>query len=224
MILSILESSWRLTWQPTVLALTAASTIGFAVLSAALGADQGFWVLPQTAMGWLAVAVVVRFWTGLCVVATALQMLRTDWRVGRVYWVPAPIAFEAGFVAMATTIPILACIVFLIVPGVLLAVRWSQTVVSILDGRSDWFDAVGDSWALTRGSTWPILAIWLVVGFALGVAGWLSQALAEIVAAASGWTWVSSGLVYGVRIVSSAFGSCMLAAVYYELVPDPHDP
>jgi hypothetical protein len=223
MIRASLEAAWGLTSQRPVLALSAAATVGLQLLSWWLGADEGFWLLPMTSMQWLAAGLVGRFWLDLCVMATGLQVLRTGWRVDRVYWVPATTAFQAGFIAMAITIPIFAGLLFLVLPGLVMAIRWSQSVMSILDGRSDWFESVGDSWAITSGSTIPILVLWVIVGLCLAVATWLSIVASEMLLAASGVDWMVSVLLLAVRIVANAFGLSLLAAIYFQLVPDPDD-
>src|SRR5262245_3967986 len=109
---------------PSVLVPSATATIGSAVAFRALGAEQSFWVLTPGPMLLLTLVVIARFYLGLCVSATSLAIARANGRWRPTSWVAPTTAFEVGFVAICLALPILAGLLFLVVPGVWLALRW----------------------------------------------------------------------------------------------------
>jgi hypothetical protein len=157
---------------------------------------------------WLMVLVAVaRFWLGLCVMSTALALMRGGRSAGRLAWVPATTAFEAGTVSLVLALPTLACLLFLIVPGVIVALRWSQAILLVLDGQARWFDSAEESVTLTWGHRLDILLLWVILALVyLGVAG-----LAPYVPDAVDWA---------LRAGTSAFSLTMLAAVYRQLIDE----
>ena len=63
--------------------------------------------------------------------------------------------------------------ILLIVPGIILLVRWSAASGFLLGERKGIVDSLGASWNATRGSSWPIFGAALVLIIALGVIGFL---------------------------------------------------
>jgi hypothetical protein len=177
LVIRVLQTAVRVFWRPQVLALTAASVLGGHLAFSALGAERGFWNLPLPAMALLVLVVAAQGWIGLCVSATALALARSTrarFEIGppAIVWVPATTAFEAGVVSLALALPTLACLLFLIVPGVVLALRWSQSMMLIVDGRTAWFESAGESATLTHGRRLDILLLWsLLAALFVGVAG-----------------------------------------------------
>jgi len=177
LVVRVLDTASRVFWRPQVLALSAASVIGGHLAFAALGAERGFWNLPSPTMVLLVLVVIAQGWIGLCVSATALALARSQHAPFAgddrpIVWVPATTAFEAGFVSLALALPTLACLLFLIVPGLVLALRWSQTMMLIVDGRTTWFEAAEESALITHGRRLDILLIWsLLAALFVGVAG-----------------------------------------------------
>ncbi|HEX5217336.1 MAG TPA: hypothetical protein VFV98_17870, partial [Vicinamibacterales bacterium] len=150
-ILPVFAAAWRCTWKPAVLAPSAVATTGSTLVFRALDAEHGFWILPQRVMVPLALVVIVRFWLGLCVTATVLAILRANGRWRPTQWVAPTIAFEVGLVAICLTVPILAAVLFFIVPGLWLAIRWSQAVFLLLDRRAAWFESAEASGLVVQG-------------------------------------------------------------------------
>jgi hypothetical protein len=203
-ILPVFAAAWRCTWKPAVLVPSAAATIGSALAFRALDAEHGFWVLPQRTMAWLALVVIARFWLGLCVTATVLAILRANGRWRPTQWVAPAIAFEVGFVAICLAVPILAALLFFIVPGVWLAIRWSQAVFLLLDRRAAWFESAEASGLVVQDRYLRVLAVWLIVG----AANYALQAAEPFAPAA---------LVWGVRVFADTYNLAVLAALYHAL-------
>jgi len=183
---------------------SAVATIGSALAFRALNAEHGFWMLPQPTMAALALVVIARFWLGLCVTATILAILRANGRWRPTQWVAPTIAFEVGLVAICLAVPILAALLFFIVPGVWLAIRWSQAVFLLLDQRAAWFESAEASGLVVEGRYLRVLAVWLIAG----VANYALEAAEPFAPAA---------LVWGVRVFADAYNLAVLAALYHTL-------
>ena len=115
---------------------------------------------------------------------------------------------------------ILLGFVFLIVPGLILMVRWSAAFALVLSEDESAGDALGASWEITRGNFWPIFAALLVglvplvvfvvlVGAGLGFSGWTADATVEAVLAGVAANFI--GTLY------SAFSTAVGVAVYWML-------
>jgi len=217
---SVFTTAWQAVWYPSVILPSAAAALGAHFAFQALDAGEGFWLLPQATMPWVAVVVCAQFWIGLCVTATAVQILRSGGRLRSIYWVPATVAFQAGLVSTGLALAILLGFLFLVIPGVVLALRWSQATVLILDGRAEWFESAGQSEVIAYGHKLEILFIFSIVGLAFTVLGWLSWISNDISLAISGSLLVPEIIGAAVRVVTSAFGFVIVAAVYCELTPD----
>jgi len=78
--------------------------------------------------------------------------------------------FPAFFVlGLVTGLGILVGLVLLIVPGIVLIVRWSIAVPAVISGEQGTMDSVAYSWRQTEGKYWSILATFLVL-YAPGLA------------------------------------------------------
>ena len=196
----------------------AATVVSFAAFRA-LDTDRGFWSLPWSSMQLVALIVVAKFWVSMTITATALRVMRRGFVAAPIYWAPATTTFQIAFVTLGLTIPILAFALFLIVPGVWLALRWSQAALLILDEKADWFESAEMSADLTAGRKLDILVVWLLTGVALAAVGLVEWALT------SPWTSGDPTRLEALaslapRIVGDALGLVMPAAIYHELEPD----
>jgi hypothetical protein len=217
---SVFTSVWQTVWYPSVILPSTVASLGALFAFKALGVGEGFWVLPQSTMPWVVVVLGAQFWAGLCVTATAVQILRSDGRLRSIYWVPATVAFQAALVSMGLTLAILVGFMFLVIPGLLLSLRWSQAMLLILDGRAEWFESAGQSEVIVYGHKLEILFIWVLVGHGFAVFGWLSLVSTDI-SLAIGASWlVPEVIAAAFRVAIHAFGFVVVAAVYHELTPD----
>lgn len=204
-------------WRSSVLAPSAAATVGAHLAYSVIGAGAGFWTLEPGKMWLIAAVVVARFWVGLSVSATALDLLRARgrWRPFRV--VTASVVLQAGVVGVALALPVLAATVFLIVPGVILALRWSQAAMLIIDGHSSWFASAEDSARLVYGRRLEILSIWLIIGGGLVVVAWLQQAATGLAGAVHAHPLAAQSTTLLVKIAVDAFSLVLVGATYHEL-------
>jgi hypothetical protein len=127
------------------------------------------------------------------------------------------VALQAGVVGAVLALPVLAAALFLIVPGVILAIRWSQTAMLIVDGQKSWFSAAEDSAHLVNGRRLEILSIWLIVAGVMVVVAWLQDAAVGLSAAVSLPGAVLHVVTLLVKIPVDAFSLVLVAATYYEL-------
>jgi hypothetical protein len=105
---------------------------------------------------------------------------------------------------------ILLGLVLLVVPGVLLAVRWAMSVPILIAEETGIVEALRRSWAETAGLFWPILVALLVIYPPMFVVGaafeWLRQTGSDPT-----WTIVAQNLVLYFCL---AAGWCAAVAAY----------
>jgi hypothetical protein len=91
--------------------------------------------------------------------------------------------------------------ILLIVPGVILMVRWSAASGYVIGRREGVIDSLGASWDATRGHSWPIffaaLLMFLAMIIAGGIVGGLFGAIGELPGAvASAFLEAAAGAVF----------------------------
>jgi hypothetical protein len=217
MIGRVFEATWKTGRFPSVWLPCAVGTLGSHWAFGALHAERGFWSQTLSAMACLAVVLAVRFWLDLSTTQTAMAVLRAHGRWRPTRWTPVTVAVEAGLVSMALAVPILAGLVFLIVPGIIVALRWSQAAFLILDDRAHWFDAASESEGLTAGRRWPVLVVWLVAGGVMASTEWLTASLGAAGDALFGTPLWSTTVTSLATVAADVFGLVVLAALYIEL-------
>jgi hypothetical protein len=213
----VLVGTWKAARYPSVWWPCVAGALGAHWAFAAIHADRGFWQLPQSTMVVVALIVIAQFMLDLATTATAVAVLRARGRWRPTSWTPLTVAFEAGVVSIALAVPILAGLVFLIVPGVIVALRWSQALFLILDGRAHWFEAARESEELTAGRQLPVLLVWLATGVMVALAAWLAStvgAAGDALARTSTW---SAALILVGQVAADVFSLVVLASLYVEL-------
>jgi hypothetical protein len=169
------------------IALTIQAGGGLAIDSGLLAGDAA----NAANLALSAAATVLQFW----VVRTLLQDLG--------HALPDRPRFPAFFVMMlATTIGVLVGCVALVVPGIILMVRWSIASPLVIGSGRPIFDAIGESWRATKKSFWAIFAVFaLVYGAAALVA--MAGAAVEFGLRTDplvGLTLLNLGLVGGVTV------------------------
>lgn len=217
MVSRTLEAAWAVAWRREILAPSAVGTAASFFIFRWIGTDAGIAALPVPALWALGLAVCARFWLGLSVSMTAVDILRADRRWLPFYAVSPARALQAAVISCTLALPVLAGAVFFLIPGVFLALRWSQTLMLIADARASWFDAAEASVDLVHGQKLDILAIWLIVGCALALATWFDAVVASMVSATGAPLVVSVALSLVLRVGADAFSLALVGATYYEL-------
>jgi hypothetical protein len=203
---AVVASAWVAARRPAVFVPLVLAVVGSHLAYRALGVERGFWHLPQSSMPLVAVIVVARFWVTVSVLTTALAAQREPRQQRGFLWALPTTAFQAGVVSLGLAVPMLACLLFLIVPGIWLALRWSQATMLILDSQADWFDAADASADLVRGRYLEILALLTGVGCALALAEWVMVQPGAHIA-----------IKWSLRAAASTGSSAIVAALYFEL-------
>ena len=95
-------------------------------------------------------------------------------------------------------------IVLLVVPGIILAVRWAVVLPLVIEGKIPAMDTFGESWSLTRGRGWSIFgaAVILVIGM------WI---VAAIIA---GFAFATGGLFATGAVIAGAISETFFSAVF----------
>lgn len=212
-----LEAAWAVAWRREILAPSALGTVASFFIYRWIGTDAGVANLSVPALWALGLAVSARFWLGLSISMTAVDILRSNRQWLPFYAVSPARALQAAMITLCLALPILAGAVFFIVPGVFLALRWSQTLMLIADEQAQWFGAAEASADLVHGQKLDIFAIWLIVGGALVLATWIDGVVASMVSATGLPTLVSTTLSVLLRIGADAFSLALVGATYYEV-------
>jgi hypothetical protein len=117
--------------------------------------------------------------------------------------------------SILSTLGLILGFILLIVPGIILMVRWSAASGYLIGGREGIIDALGASWRATEGKSWPIFGAGLVLLVILIVAGGAIGAMGGI---------IDIPAVIGViSAAAEAFGSAVMVAfgvAIYALVRD----
>jgi hypothetical protein len=104
-------------------------------------------------------------------------------------------------------------IVALIIPGIILALRWSVVAQAAAIDRQGWLPALRRSGELTRGNYWHILGLLLITGLLAGAVTLAAGALP--LGSTSGAASVAVGIV--ARTITASFSALTLAFLYFDL-------
>ena len=125
---------------------------------------------------------------------------------------PYGLVFAVG---LLSGLGILFGLIFLVIPGLMLAVRWFVAVPAIFGNASGASNALDESWKLVKPNFWPMLGVMLIYVFiALG-----PTILVEILIANGGFWESNSKLIHVAMNVESGAGLVIgwyLAVSAYE--------
>ena len=167
--------------------------------------NQDVWILGSLALGLIGYP-----WVNGALIATIARRARSPLEpYGRTVD-RLPVLIAANFLA---SIAIVVALIALIVPGLLLAARWSTAIPLIVLERKGPIEALGTSNGLVRGRTWRVVGAGLVTLFiAILVASPLAV-VAEI--AESPWTVGFANALFDVCLYLPV--TAFMYAVYREL-------
>ena len=83
------------------------------------------------------------------------------------------------------TLGIVFGFILLIVPGLILLVRWAMVLPLVIEGRMPAMDTLTESWERTSGYGWPIFGVLVVLFILVSVAGSVVQGIAGVLGGAS---------------------------------------
>ena len=146
--------------------------------------------------------------------ASSLNLLNTGLTLGLEYWLIRSLLMDMGFtvsgsprgwafigLGIVTGLGIALGFVLLVVPGIVLLVRWSISIPCLLASDAGVFDSMRRSWDQTAGHFWPIFVSILVIYVpALGVVV-LGGLMMEL----------GGQPVLGILIMNAAFSAALIA-------------
>lgn len=143
------------------------------------------------------------------------KLLQTRDRLGeggtRIWaYVGLTIVWALGFVAG---------LLALVVPGVIVLVRWSASTGYLIGGRCGIIESLGKSWDATRGYSWPIFFAALVWIIGTGIVGAMLGGLAGVTGSATALAVVTAF----VEPFGNAVSFCLAVSVYYLVQNDERE-
>lgn len=127
----------------------------------------GFALLSQH---WILVIAGLLFYVGVVVIlqtalirAAIVDMQGAKPFVGDCLGVALALFFPVLLTSLVVTLAIMLGLVLLIVPGILLLLRWAVAVPVLIQERRDILDSMARSRDLTKGSRWALLGLWLIL-------------------------------------------------------------
>lgn len=177
-------------------------------------------ILPIFGFGIFAAVVVsaliqaASFNTTLSDIAGRTTTLEEDLKVGLRKWIPLIL------VSILYTLAFGFGLVLFIVPGIMIALAFSQVMAVVIAEKGSFMDAFTRSRFLTRNNRWRLFGLWTVVwvaymvlsGILTGLTGGFGPRAGE---GAGGLA--SVGLSIFESLFASAAGYCLQAAIYAEL-------
>ncbi len=116
-------------------------------------------------------------------------------------------------VMILATLGMIGGLLLLVVPGVILLVRWSATSGYLIERRLGVIDCFKGSWDATRGSSWPIFFAGLVLFIGLVIAGGIVGGIGYAVSSELVTAIISSVLESAGNAAFLAFGIAVYLAV-----------
>ncbi|QFT77627.1 glycerophosphoryl diester phosphodiesterase membrane domain-containing protein [Erythrobacter sp. THAF29] len=178
------------------------------------GFDFGFTIGENLlALGALAVivvlaaviaSVVLQFWlyAGMVRRSTELNLSRFWPWIG--IYILATLGITFGFL-------------FLIVPGIIIAIRWLIVLPLVIEGKLPAMDTFGESWELTRGRSWSIFGAAVILFIGLAVIGSVLGGVSSLV---GGISSIPAAVVSGFAEALSTAVFTAFAVGAYRLLRD----
>ncbi|TRD10070.1 hypothetical protein FGU71_13850 [Erythrobacter insulae] len=95
-------------------------------------------------------------------------------------------------------------LILLIVPGIILIVRWSIVLPLVIEAKSPAMDTFGESWEATSGSAWSILGTMIILLIVTFVTG----------AVLGGASAMLSGFIGAPTLIASAVTDALMSALF----------
>jgi hypothetical protein len=227
----ILDAAFRLYfryWRPLIL-IVAIVVVPLSLIQALIGNAVAGDVLVRQANG----DVVVREGGGGVLAGGALTwilgLLIQQILIGALAWAVASIlvgrepdvaeCYRFGYrrlwsillVGILFALAVFVGLIALIVPGIIIAVRFSVWVPALVVERKRGTEALGRSWDLVRGYSWPVFGALVVVLFLTGI---VNGGLTGI----GGTNWFAVGLLGAIgSSITTPFTGLVIGLLYFDL-------
>jgi hypothetical protein len=167
-------------------------------------------------------------WAGAGLVSL-ISLLMWSILVGAVAWAVASVlvgrepdvgdAYRFGYrrfwsvllVSVLYALAVFVGLIFLIVPGIIIAVRLSVSIPALIVERRKGADALGRSWDLVRGYSWPVFGAFLVVAL-------LNSIVSGVLTAIGGDNWFVVAILAAIgSCITTPFFGLVLGLIYFDL-------
>jgi hypothetical protein len=99
----------------------------------------------------------------------------------------------------------------LIIPGIIIAVRFSVAIPALVVEGKRGTEALGRSWNLVRGRSWSVFGAFIVVGFLTGI-------VSGILTALGGNSWFLTGVFAAIAAcITTPFTGLVIGLIYFDL-------
>lgn len=114
-------------------------------------------------------------------------------------------------VGILFALAVLAGLILLVIPGIIIAVRLSVSIPAlVVEGRRG-TEALGRSWDLVRGFSWPVFGVFVVAFLLTGLVN-------SVFTAIGGDSWFVVGLLAGIgACITTPFTGLVIGLVYFDL-------
>lgn len=116
-------------------------------------------------------------------------------------------------VMILTMLGMMVGFLLLFVPGIILLVRWSATSGYLIERRLGLIESIAASWDATRGSSWPIFFVAVVLFIGLAVAGMAIGSVGFVIGSSMVTAVISSFAEVAGNAVFLAFGIAIYLVV-----------
>jgi hypothetical protein len=218
--------------EPRLIMLSAVSSIGCDALLGLVGFDWAqFATLSRSALTLGILIVLARAWFGLTIAATAVAILRRRRSAPFLVGVSVFHAFGVLFVSFLPLVPFFLGSFLMIVPsllvalvgsvvfvvGIVLLASYSFAGLMVIDRGDSPLAALEASAFQTRGYRGEIIGLLLLIAVTGMVAMWLDVQMKAFFAAFEFGPPIAALLHLALRVMLDLFGTCAIAALYYEL-------
>jgi hypothetical protein len=114
-------------------------------------------------------------------------------------------------VGILFVLAVFAGLIALVIPGIIIAVRFSVAIPALVVEGKRGTEALGRSWNLVRGRSWSVFGAFIVVGFLTGI-------VSGVLTAIGGGNWFVTGLLAAVAgCITTPFTGLVIGLIYFDL-------
>jgi hypothetical protein len=168
-------------------------------------------VLAGAAVTGLLTLVIQEILIGAVAWAVASVLIGREPNVGESYRFGYRRLWSILLVSILFGLAVFAGLIALVIPGIIIAVRLSVSIPALVVEGKRGTEALGRSWDLVRGYSWPVFGAFVVVLFLTGIVNGLFTAI-------GGDNWFLSGLFAGIgSSITTPFTGLVIGLIYFDL-------
>jgi hypothetical protein len=168
-------------------------------------------ILAGAALTGLLTLVIQQILIGAIAWAVASVLVGREPNVGECYRFGYRRLWSILLVSILFGLAVFAGLIALVIPGIIIAVRLSVSIPALVVERKRGTEALGRSWDLVRGFSWPVFGAFIVVALLTGIVNGLFSAI-------GGNNWFFSGLFGGIgSSITTPFTGLVIGLIYFDL-------